>query len=195
MKVCSFEGCGKKSHSKDLCGGHYQQMRRGVALKPLGVRRSSDKSLGVHLVENSSRVPGSGCIEWLRAKDADGYGRVHHRGQMRLVYRVAWELENGPIPKGMVIDHLCHNPACFNVEHLRLATVSENGLNRSEARSASGYRGVYLRNSGRYSAQTQYHAEIHYLGTFDTAEEAAAAVELFWNDRGIIYNSREEVTT
>jgi hypothetical protein len=57
-------------------------------------------------------------------------------------HRIMWELFNGPIPKGMVIDHVCHNIAlakgeclggetcqhrrCVNPSHLNLTTDREN---------------------------------------------------------------------
>jgi hypothetical protein len=40
-----------------------------------------------------------------------------------------WEAWNGKkIPKGMVIDHLCGNKACFNPEHIECVTSAENGV-------------------------------------------------------------------
>ena len=43
-----------------------------------------------------------------------------------LTHRVAWELENGPIPTGMQVCHACDNPPCSNVGHLFLGTQGEN---------------------------------------------------------------------
>jgi hypothetical protein len=42
------------------------------------------------------------------------------------VHRVAWELEHGPIPDGMLILHRCDNPACWAPEHLFLGTQADN---------------------------------------------------------------------
>ncbi len=39
---------------------------------------------------------------------------------------MAWELLNGKIPDGLVIDHLCENMACVNVQHLEPVTKEEN---------------------------------------------------------------------
>lgn len=35
---CKFDGCDKQATSLDLCPGHYNQQRRGDALRPLGER-------------------------------------------------------------------------------------------------------------------------------------------------------------
>lgn len=65
----------------------------------------------------------------------NGYGQIgisrFHAAQSGLpqtilVHRLAWELANGPIPKGLQIDHLCHNRACINVAHMEVVTPSEN---------------------------------------------------------------------
>ena len=34
-KTCSFDGCNRLMRTKDLCGGHYEQQRRGAELTPL----------------------------------------------------------------------------------------------------------------------------------------------------------------
>lgn len=45
-----------------------------------------------------------------------------------LAHRYFWEKTNGPIPEGLVIDHLCRNRACVNLEHLEVVTGRENCL-------------------------------------------------------------------
>ena len=41
-------------------------------------------------------------------------------------HRWAWEQVNGPVPEGLVLDHICENPPCVRVDHLRTATQQEN---------------------------------------------------------------------
>ncbi len=88
---------------------------------------------------------------------------------------MAWELTNGPIPIGLQIDHSCHNRLCVNPAHLRLCTPGQNNMNRfTMSCSSSGVKGVQ-KNGKRWMANIQCHGVRHYLGTFDTKEEAHAA--------------------
>jgi hypothetical protein len=71
------------------------------------------------------RVQKSGpddCWLWTGATTKNGYGVIgkDQGGIWRntSVHRLAWELENGPIPKGLTIDHLCRVRTCVNPRHL-----------------------------------------------------------------------------
>jgi hypothetical protein len=78
---------------------------------------------------HNSRTPGvplcgyviddaTGCWVWGLALDNDGYGRAQVGPVKRLAHRVEYERRVGPIPPGLVIDHLCRNRACVNPDHL-----------------------------------------------------------------------------
>jgi hypothetical protein len=73
------------------------------------------------------------CIEWTGARDQDGYGRVNFQGKWRGAHRVAYERARGPIPEGLVIDHLCRNRACINPSHMECVTSAENTRRGREA--------------------------------------------------------------
>lgn len=68
------------------------------------------------------------CVEWQGSKDNKGYGRRYDRrtDKPALVHRLEWEKANGPIPPGLFVMHLCDNPACYRVDHLRLGTAADN---------------------------------------------------------------------
>lgn len=55
-----------------------------------------------------------------------GYGSIRVQGKARLAHRLAYELLIGPIPHGLVIDHLCMNKACCNPYHMEPVTIGEN---------------------------------------------------------------------
>lgn len=48
------------------------------------------------------------------------------------LHRAVWEYHNGPIPSGMVIDHIDRNSDNNQIQNLRLVTQSENNRNVSE---------------------------------------------------------------
>jgi hypothetical protein len=81
-----------------------------------------------------SAEPG-GCIEWTGARDANGYGRmlVYTPTGKRTTgaHRVAWILQRGEIPPGLVIDHVtCRNHGCVNVEHMEPVSHFVNSIER-----------------------------------------------------------------
>lgn len=86
--------------------------------------------------------PRTGCLLWTRSKDRDGYGRITAKGRPEAVHRVAWELENGPIPAGLTIDHVysrgCRYRHCANVDHLEAVTPTENSMRKRRVRRENG---------------------------------------------------------
>lgn len=70
----------------------------------------------------------STCWFWFGAIDKDGYGIWTSKKKTYRVHRFMYELYNGKILSGMVIDHLCRIRNCVNPEHLRAITNKENIL-------------------------------------------------------------------
>lgn len=66
------------------------------------------------------------CWEWLGARQPSGHGwfRGHHLGYN--AHRVAYQLERGPIPEGLELDHLCRHPWCVRPSHLEPVSHTEN---------------------------------------------------------------------
>jgi transposase len=70
--------------------------------------------------------PETQCWIWSRRKDRDGYGRFCYKGRESFVHRLSYQFWVGPIQPNNVIMHVCDTPACFNPEHLKQGTASEN---------------------------------------------------------------------
>lgn len=67
------------------------------------------------------------CHLWQRAiGSVHGYGVVRIDGKSTVAHVVAWEAVNGPVPDGMVLDHLCRVRHCINPDHLEPVTDAIN---------------------------------------------------------------------
>lgn len=88
----------------------------------------------VHVkVTTGYTVSQSGCWVWHRNLDAQGYGRVWQGRKRYRAHRVSYENAKGPIPDGLVIDHICRNRACINPDHLRAVTPTVNATENTES--------------------------------------------------------------
>ncbi len=91
------------------------------------------------------------------------------------VHRVVWEAINGPIPEGLVIDHLNGVVTDNRLCNLRVVTNVENiRKQKVRATNTSGAPGV-TRRSGKYRVQIRVNSKIERLGLFTNRDEAYAA--------------------
>lgn len=173
-KICTISDCGRPHYGHGWCNTHYMRWRRNG--DPNIARARAWDPEASFLAHTQRR---GDCLIWTGYKSSGGYGRLS-MGKKKVVqaHRYAWERTHGPIPEGVVIDHLCHTPLCVEVSHLRTATPAENGQHRSGAQrnSGTGIRNVYRRGN-RFLVQIKRGGTAFYLGTFDTAEEAAAVAD------------------
>lgn len=73
-------------------------------------------------------------------------------------------------------DHINGSALDNRRANLRVVTASGSSQNVS-GRGASLHRGVYRTRGGRWSAGGKYQGVQHYLGTYDTEEQAAAVAK------------------
>jgi hypothetical protein len=71
--------------------------------------------------------PNSGCHLWIGAV-AGSYGRFYNGSRCVQAHAFAFEQENGPVPPGLDLDHLCRVRLCVNARHLEPVTRRENLL-------------------------------------------------------------------
>ena len=79
----------------------------------------------------------SWCIVWT-GRTVNGYASARWNGPERKLHRALYLELVGPVPDGLVLDHLCRNRACVNVDHLEPVTQRTNirrgaGLAAAEA--------------------------------------------------------------
>lgn len=88
-------------------------------------------SLEAKLAYYSAPGPGN-CRLWTGAQQK-GYGSLKWEGRHAGAHRLAWQIEKGPIPDGLLVCHNCpsgDNPLCINVDHLWLGTDATNAADR-----------------------------------------------------------------
>lgn len=82
--------------------------------------------LFVSLARHIAPEPFSGCWLWMGAIRTDGYGSIRVGGKSRYAHRVCFEVNRGPIPNGLELDHLCRTRCCVNPAHLEPVTRRVN---------------------------------------------------------------------
>lgn len=115
-----------------------------------------------------------------------GYIIVSYGGQRMLTHRIIWELHYGPIPAGLIIDHINGVRHDNRIENLRLATRAENSRNCTKHRdNTSGFKGVsWNKRQQKWECRIYWGKRFLHLGYFDCpiiAAQAydAKAIELF----------------
>lgn len=82
--------------------------------------------LKMEIVNSVLRNAETGCHEWTKSFQRNGYAQKRAFGKMMPAHRASWLAFKGEIPKGTEIAHCCGNRKCVNPDHLKAITHSEN---------------------------------------------------------------------
>lgn len=116
--ACLAPGCEAIAVARGLCNKHYRRLRKSGSLS----RPDVEARFFANVTENHV-----GC--WVFASlDVQGYGQLQIDGAAVRAHRWCYEFLVGPVPEGLVLDHLCRNPACVNPDHLDPVTQQVNTL-------------------------------------------------------------------
>ena len=127
-----------------------------------------------NLVKRGPLMPGArlGCV------NGKGYLNIMVAGKSYTAHRLAWFLMKREWPGGMV-DHINRNPSDNRWCNLRMATRSQNGMNREAPKNnTSGRKGVcWCKRSGKWFSYIMLNQKQKSLGYYDDIKEAISARE------------------
>lgn len=101
-----------------------------------------------------------------------GYAQSFFAGRVDVLHRWIMGCRKGD---GRIVDHINRDRLDNRRQNLRLVSASENNQNWDRRPLA----GAYPTRHGRFTAKVGLQGRQHYLGTYDTAEQAAAVAAEF----------------
>ena len=130
--ICQVEGCDETPRTKGWCPKHYGRfIRHG---DPTTLIRGT-----VQLTDYFDPTLGpDACWPWQGTISPFGYGIYNGQKKPGRAHRMVYEAFVGPIPKGLMLDHTCHDPTvcrggsdcphrrCVNPNHLLPVTHAQN---------------------------------------------------------------------
>lgn len=139
--TCSEEDCDRQAKRKGMCEMHRRRVDNHG--------ETTDPRERKFWAQVDKRGPDE-CWPWLGYIQANGYGSFGMKGT-RLPHRLAYQYAIGPIPNGLVLDHVCHtrqtdcadsvscvHRRCCNPSHLEAVSRREN-LARGRGGDSWGY--------------------------------------------------------
>lgn len=133
-RTCSAPGCRRAHHARGFCSAHAGRLYRGTdPNRPLRTRyagKTCEERFRLR-VNLDGPVPDYApelgpCHIWTGAILGTGYGALRCDGRTVRAHTFGWQIEHGPVPDGLELDHLCRVRPCVRNSHLEPVTRAEN---------------------------------------------------------------------
>lgn len=159
--MCSFPGCeNKRRHHSSLCNGHRNQKETGKELTQLYLKcrkAGTPPRIKYEEKECPNKTLEGPCHIFSGAIDGMGYGSVGLKGDKTItVHRYVWITENGPVPNGLELDHMCRVKSCCNLKHLRAVTHRINSIENCDGPSAINARKTHCKYGHQFTPENTY---------------------------------------
>ena len=143
--TCSVDGCYRTPKSVGMCGNHRRTfLRHGDPLHD--ERKARIRPWKDRFWDKVYPCPWTGCWHWGGAiyRKRGGYGSFTVNRTARKAHVIAYEVLVGPVPEGLVLDHLCRVTCCVNPDHLEPVTLAENTRRAHNPANISRWTGVCI---------------------------------------------------
>lgn len=132
-------------------------------------------------------------VEYYRDSGRKKSVRVTVKGRLHPVHRIIWEMHHGPIPDGILIDHVDGNPFNNRLSNLRAVSHAQNTVNSRVYGTPSRVKGVSKRKEPSnlpwkvklvFGGITRYDK---YFAFKSDAARAYAKQSLRWHGKNSLY--------
>lgn len=149
--TCLTDDCERFAHSRGFCNMHYQRKLKDGSIKPLKTLNSRPPEDRFWDFVTKTET----CWLWTGRTDRDGYGAYCANYKDYRAHRYAYLNLVGPIPEGLVIDHLCRVRNCVNPSHMEPVTDAENTM-RGQGQGAVNSKKTHCKYGHEYTEENTY---------------------------------------
>jgi hypothetical protein len=138
---CAIDGCPRIGNAgRGWCWTHYSRWRSSGDPLKLGPRGERATYIADPVERFWSKIHKTdSCWFWIgHRRRRGGYGSFYFNGVVWAAHRYSYTFLRGPIPDGLVLDHLCGEPSCVNPDHLETVTLAENSRRAKKLRPTCG---------------------------------------------------------